>query len=98
MDEHFPVEIPYDLEVTSPGVGKPLLIERQFLKNIGRNVEVVLKTGVKETGVLTAYSSDKLVIQMVKKNKETKKKETIEHTFALEEIKETKVKVSFNKK
>ena len=35
----------FSLEVSSPGVDEPLLLPRQFVKNIGRNVEVEMLDG-----------------------------------------------------
>ncbi len=35
----------FSLEVSSPGVGEPLLLHRQYLKNIGRWVKVEAKPG-----------------------------------------------------
>jgi ribosome maturation factor RimP len=40
----------FSLEVSSPGLDEPLKIYRQYLKNIGRHVEVVLEEGVKKKG------------------------------------------------
>jgi len=33
----------YTLEVSSPGIGRPLKFKRQYIKNVGRKVEVTLK-------------------------------------------------------
>ena len=35
----------FSLEVSSPGVDEPLKLHRQYKKNIGRNVEVVMNDG-----------------------------------------------------
>ena len=40
------------LEVSSPGLDEPLKMSRQYVKNIGRLVEVVLKDGRKISGKL----------------------------------------------
>ncbi len=48
-------ERPYTLEVTSPGIDRPLTAERHWRRNIGRLVKVKLATGDDFTGrILTA--------------------------------------------
>ena len=42
----------FHLEVSSPGLDEPLKLHRQYLKNIGRKVEVLLKDGRKIEGKL----------------------------------------------
>ena len=37
----------FSLEVSSPGLDEPLKLHRQYLKNIGRSVEVTRKDGIK---------------------------------------------------
>src|SRR5947207_10364810 len=37
----------FSLEISSPGLDEPLKLYRQYLKNIGRYVEVLLKDGIK---------------------------------------------------
>ena len=37
----------FSLEVSSPGVGKPLLVKRQYFKNVGRNVAIKTIDGKK---------------------------------------------------
>src|ERR1700754_2311514 len=42
----------FSLEISSPGIDKPLKLHRQYLKNIGRNVEVTFNDESKKTGKL----------------------------------------------
>src|SRR5690349_16643732 len=42
----------FSLEVSSPGLDEPLRMVRQYRKNIGRDVEVLLQDGVKIEGKL----------------------------------------------
>ena len=37
----------FSLEVSSPGVGKPLVVHRQYVKNVGRTVKVKADDGEK---------------------------------------------------
>jgi ribosome maturation factor RimP len=83
----------FSLEVSSPGLDEPLKLHRQYLKNIGRNVEVVQLDGTKTEGVLKEATEDGIVIEQTKgKNK---KKETVLHTVLFNNIKTTKVQVIF---
>ena len=40
----------FSIEVSSPGLEEPLKLDRQYLKNIGRMVDIVLKNGLKKEG------------------------------------------------
>lgn len=48
----------FSLEVGSAGITSPLKVHRQYLKNIGHDVEVLTLDGRKIHGVLTAVASD----------------------------------------
>jgi ribosome maturation factor RimP len=57
------IETSYRLEVSSPGIDKPLKLLRQYHKNIGRRFKVTFeKTGAKATvvGSLSSVIEDKL--------------------------------------
>ncbi len=54
---------PYTLEVSSPGVGRPLTEPRHFRRNVGRLVEV--RTGADETtGRLVAAGPDGVTLEV----------------------------------
>jgi ribosome maturation factor RimP len=83
----------FSLEISSPGLDEPLKLLRQYTKNIGRKVEVLLKDGVKTEGVLKAVTDSSIEVEETKgKNK---KKETIQHQFPFESIKSTKIQIVF---
>jgi ribosome maturation factor RimP len=83
----------FSLEVSSPGLDEPLKLLRQYRKNIGRMVEVLLQDGTKKEGRLTEVSEDGIIVEETKgKNK---KKELINHTFLFTHIKTTKIQVVF---
>ena len=42
----------YSLEVSSPGVDEPLRLHRQYIKNKGRNVEIIFNDATKKEGKL----------------------------------------------
>jgi len=56
-------QAPYVLEVSSPGVGRPLSSRDQFRRQVGRLVEVTHQAG-SETGRLTAVGSDSLTLEV----------------------------------
>jgi ribosome maturation factor RimP len=83
----------FSLEVSSPGLDEPLKIHRQYLKNIGRNVEVILKDGVKKEGKLLDATETYMLIEVEKG--QGKKKELAQETISLDEIKTTKIQIKF---
>jgi ribosome maturation factor RimP len=89
----------FELQVSSPGLDKPLKILRQYKKNVGRNVEVILLSGEKKEGKLLGASDEDITIEAEEKVKDekTKKRKTIKKVqkFNFQEIKETKVVISF---
>src|SRR5882757_1532662 len=83
----------FSLEVSSPGLDEPLKLLRQYRKNVGRLVELVLQDGSKTEGRLMEVSEDGVIVEETKgKNK---KKEVINHTFLFDNIKTTKIQVVF---
>src|ERR1700753_2087087 len=69
----------FSLEVSSPGLDEPLKLLRQYRKNIGRQVELVLQDGSKKEGRLLDVTEDGIIVEETRgKNK---KKEIINHTF-----------------
>ena len=83
----------FSIEVSSPGLEEPLKLNRQYLKNVGRMVEIVLKNGLKNEGKLISVSENEIVIE--EETGKGKKKEVIQHIILKEEIKTTKVQVKF---
>jgi len=83
----------FSLEVSSPGVDEPLKLFRQYKKNIGRTVEVILKDGIKVAGKLLEVSEQAITVEETKgKNK---KKEVLQHSFLFDQIKSTKIQTVF---
>jgi ribosome maturation factor RimP len=85
----------YELEVTSPGVGEPLKLNRQYLKNIGRMVKVLTNEGKEVEGKMLEASGEKVVIeQQIKLKHKVIDTKLVEIPFL--NIKKTIVLVSFN--
>lgn len=83
----------YTLEVSSPGVDTPLKLKRQYLKNIGRQLKVIMKNSTEVTGELLAISEEHVSVLPEKKKKEKVAPEV--QNIIFEDIKEAKVMVSF---
>src|SRR5207248_9365322 len=83
----------FSLEISSPGLEEPLKLHRQYLKNIGRPVEVVLKNGIRIEGKLSSVAKDEIVVEEEKGNK--KIKELVPHTISYDDIKTTKIKIKW---
>ena len=83
----------FSLEISSPGLDEPLKLMRQYRKNTGRLVEVLLKDGVKVEGKLLEVFDGHIIVEETRgKNK---KQEIIQHNFSLENIKSTKIQIVF---
>lgn len=68
LDEKDFIQDSYILEVSSPGLGRPLKKEKDFARNIGRAVDIKLYRARDKqkdfNGVLKAYDADTVTIQM----------------------------------
>ncbi|MFT3909665.1 MAG: ribosome assembly cofactor RimP [Ferruginibacter sp.] len=83
----------FSLEVSSPGIGEPLKLHRQYIKNIGRDLEVSLKDNSKKTGKLTSVNENEIVIEFTEgKNKKAVVKQ---EAIPFSEIKEAIVLIKF---
>ncbi|WP_140939661.1 ribosome assembly cofactor RimP [Sphingobacterium lumbrici] len=94
LEEENAIETAYRLEVSSPGIDSPLVLLRQYIKNIGRDVRLKLEDGTAKEGKLIAVAEQELTIEEKVKEK-GKKAEIKEAVFPLSQIKETKVLISF---
>ena len=89
----------FELNVMSAGLTEPLKVMRQYVKNIGNQVEVLTKENKKMTGKLLSVEDSGILIETrVKEKTEGKKgKQLIINTINLSfnQIKETKIVISF---
>ena len=53
----------FSLELSSPGVDEPLKMHRQYLKNIGREVELTFNDDTKKEGKLLSVTETDLLIE-----------------------------------
>ena len=90
----------FELEVSSPGIDQPFKSLRQFIKYLGKQVEVKLNNGIVREGTLLNADEEKIEIQpeLNKKNKKhsqqhiTQGESTI---LPMSDIKETRLKLIF---
>ncbi|KQS41336.1 ribosome assembly cofactor RimP [Pedobacter sp. Leaf194] len=94
LEEENTIEQAYNLEVSSPGVGEPLKLIRQYNKNIGRSVSVKLMGGQKKEGKLLEVAESSILIEESVKEK-GKKAVAVETTVPFNDILETSVLISF---
>ncbi len=93
MDEApFMGETPFTLEVTSPGIDRPLTLPRHFAKNVTRLLKVTQNDGAVITGRITSNTDNDVTLSVAEK------KETKEVVVALADIKRAVVEIEFNRK
>jgi ribosome maturation factor RimP len=87
----------FELDVSSAGLDLGLRHIRQYLKNIGRSVDVKLNDGTKITAVLKAVDEKSITLEMqpVKKKKKTDEVVDLMKIIDFKDIKETKVVITF---
>ncbi len=89
----------FELQVSSSGLGQPFKVYRQYLKNSGKEVEVVLTTGQKYEGVLTNVEKTGVDLEITKNEKvegEKKKRPVTRMAhFSFDEIKSVKNIIKF---
>jgi ribosome maturation factor RimP len=94
LEEENVLDTAYNLEVSSPGIDAPLVLPRQYVKNIERQLSIKMADGSKREGKLSGLTEDAIMIEEIIKEK-GKKAETIESVIPLDKITETKVLISF---
>jgi len=83
----------FSLEVSSPGLDKPLKLQRQYLKNIGRDVEVLFNDDSKKTGTLLQVSDEDIILEET--TGKGKKAVTTQLVIPFSNIKTTTVQIKF---
>ncbi|HJC51524.1 MAG TPA: ribosome maturation factor RimP [Candidatus Anaerostipes avistercoris] len=62
------IEDAYILEVSSPGLGRPLKKEKDYLRSIGKSIDIKLYQAVEKqkefTGILKEYSKDHIILEI----------------------------------
>src|SRR3546814_11330188 len=63
LEENDAIAHAYRLEVSSPGIDRPLTMARQYRKNIGRSVQVSMQDNVTKTGKLLEVADNAITIR-----------------------------------
>jgi ribosome maturation factor RimP len=91
--------VDFELHVSSAGLDKPLRVHQQYVKNVGRGLDVVLDTKQKTTGTLVEVTDKDIVLERSEKQQvEGKKKKelvVIQERIAFDHINEAKIVISF---
>lgn len=89
----------FELTVGSAGLTSPFKTKRQYQKNLGNEVEVLTKKGVKLSGILKEVSDDNFIVTISKKERAegAKRKTEVNEDlqFGYDEIKYTKYLIRF---
>ncbi len=89
----------FELSVFSAGLTEPFRLIRQYKKNLGSEVDVLLTSGIKMNGILVMADDDGIGLEVTTKEKIEgyKKKELVKrvHNFVYQEIKEAKKILKF---
>jgi ribosome maturation factor RimP len=85
-------ETPFTLEVTSPGIDRPLTLPRHFTKNVDRLLKVTKSDGITVTGRILSNTESDVTLSV------TEKKDVKEVVVALSDIKRATVEIEFNRK
>jgi ribosome maturation factor RimP len=90
----------YSLTVTSAGLDQPFKVLKQFVKAVGKKVEVQLKGGKKMVAVLEAADEESITLKYSQKEavEGKKKKEIVEHVdrFTMDQVNSVRPFVEFN--
>ena len=89
----------FELSVFSAGLSEPLSLVRQYKKNLGTEIDVLLTSGQKLTGILIKADDHGIDLEVTTKEKSegSKKKELVTrvHSMGYPEIKEAKKVLKF---
>lgn len=83
----------FELSVLSFGLEEPLKLQRQYVKNIGRSLQVETEEA-SFTGLLVEANEESFTIELKKKGKKAEDNDN-KKTYSYSEIKSAKVVISF---
>jgi ribosome maturation factor RimP len=88
----------YLLEVSSPGIDRPLKFPRQYRKNTGRTLLVTLLDKTQQSGAIQSADEQQVVLvnTVIQRDEKNKKKEVvIETPIPFEQIEKAVIKLGF---
>jgi ribosome maturation factor RimP len=85
----------FSLEVSSYGLSQPIILPRQFAKNIGKEVEIKTLAGDKINGILLKATDQNIKVEQTLTKKQIKEGLPTQIEVAHSQIKEVKSVISF---
>ncbi len=89
----------FSLQVSSPGLDKPLRDPRQYKKNVGRELKVWMPDSSELEGELTQADEEGFTLHSRRKEKQEGKKNKVwverDHRLSYAEIQQAKIKINF---
>ncbi len=89
----------FELQVSSPGLTETFKVKEQYVKYVGKAVEVSTVNGIKLLGTIQSVSDNGFILETSDKEKVDGQKKKIlvvkQHDFKFDEIKGTKAVISF---
>ena len=100
IEERFDREVEdYELQVSSAGLTSPLQSPRRFRKFLGRELEVLLRSGHKEVGILTEVDEEGILLEVTRMEKPegARRKQAVAHQLRImyDEIKRATYLIRF---
>ena len=103
MDAEQLITDAFNLEVSSPGLDQPLKLKRQYSKNVGRRIKVLVEGEIEKQGELLEVGEQSILVKeelASNRNGRSKSNRKIgfqETLIPFDQIKQAKVLVSFKK-
>lgn len=94
IEKNFDREVEdFELSVMSAGIGEPLKLIRQYKKNFGKSMKILIKeNSEKIVGELIGVDDEKVIVKIQPKKK---KEPIIEREILIDNIKESKIIILF---
>ncbi len=90
----------FALEVGSAGLGQPFKVLKQYLINIGEEVEIISKAGQKFSGILKDANETGFTVTVIRKTKIEGSKKTltmeVDETYTFADVKSVKYLIRFS--
>ena len=64
LDTHDPIATSYVLEVSSPGLTRPLKTQRDFVRARGKKVRLITRSGIDHLGKVTTVNGEVLTLEV----------------------------------
>ena len=84
LDMEDPIPKRYRLEITSPGLGRPLQTDQDFSRARARNLKLVLANGRTVHGRLQGWEGDRLILELASGAEAVERREITKATIEAE--------------